>query len=668
MLNGPPARDTSPFAASYAQLADKSLAIIPIQPGEKRPHSALGRDWTRYAKAPATYDQLEQWATALTGAGVGLLTGRASGVIALDVDTDDKAQLAAIEQVLPRSPVKKRGARGFTAFFRFNGECNRKIGCIDLLSDGKQCVLPPSTHPAAGHYHYTTPETLEGIDLAELPTMTADDWAQLTAVMVQLGYVASDTGSGQPLGEAVPEYDISEGEFRKLRDALIYIPADDRDQWIRAGMCLRTIGQEGFELWREWSARSEKYDAAAQRDLPRLWAGFKTVEGGLTYESIYKMARAHGWTDPPLPDYAAQLAAGQKAKHPTKGGLRILFPPDLGQLVPPAWIIKKHVIADSLAMLYGPSGVGKSFVALDMGLCVATGRQWQGYDVKPGLVLYVAGEGMAGITKRIEAWCKVHGVGSSTVPIGVTSQSVPFLDDQRVNELLTVIDGLPSMPALIIVDTLARNFGNGSENDTGDMSAFVDGMARIQSLTRACVMVVHHTGKGDTELARGNSSLRAAMDTEMLLKGGDAGIKLVCTKQKDAAAFNPTGFELEIITLGHDEDGEEITSCVVKPSAATQGATLIEQLKAGRRVGKNQRHALDVVRAAVATIQRNDPTRDLFTIERTKLYDDLESEIPVKQRRYDTIAWLVDSRVLDDQNRFTYIVNLDVLHAAILAA
>ena len=199
-----------------------------------------------------------------------------------------------------------------------------------------------------------------------------------------------------------------------------------------------------------------------------------------------------------------------------------------------------------------------------MGLAIASGRQWCDYKTNPGAVLYVAGEGVAGINSRIIAWCKHHGVDLNTLgeTFHVTSQPVAILDALRVKELLKVIEGLPQKPALIIIDTLNRNFGDGDENTTKDMTRFVDHLAFLQHHTKACMMVVHHTGKGDSELARGNSSLRAAMDTEMLVKPLATNIELVCTKQKDAAPFKPSVFNLSVINLGEDDDGEAIESCV----------------------------------------------------------------------------------------------------------
>lgn len=676
---------TSPFAEIGALLIDKGISAIPIAPGEKYPARFDGarwlpmNEWDRYGARLANHAELDAWES-WPGCGVGVALGTLSGVVVVDVDTDDPAIVAAIESVTPGSVVRKKGATGYAAFFRHSGEHSRRFNItvegnkkkrvVDLLSDGTQTVLPPSRHPDGHNYAWLTPYTLEGVALDELPALPYGYADTLAAALAPWQGSASDAGSGQPLGDVVPEYDISEGEFRVLVSALDTVPYTDYEDFIKIGMCLRDIGPLGFEMWHEWAKRSEHYSPATSPDYLRAkWHGFKVVEGGLGHGTIFKLARQHGWVDPPLPDYAAQLAQGlaEKQRKAAKTGLYGIPAPDLGQLVPPAWIIKKHVVADSLAMLYGPSGVGKSFVALDMGLCVASGRKWQGYDTRPGLVLYVAGEGKAGINARIIAWCRANGVDVETLrdTFIITSQPVPFLDAQRVNELLVVIDGLPSMPVLIIVDTLNRNFGDGDENATKDMTRFVEGLAKIQTLTRACVMPVHHTGKGDSEQARGNSALRAAMDTEMMLKATAEGISLVCTKQKDAAAFNPTGFALEVVTLGHDDDGEEITSCVIKPGQAMQASAAAAAFVEAQRFGTNQRRGLEILRDAVANIRANDPARTLYSIDRTVLQDRLDGTGMTRQRRAEVITWLVNSGVLEDENRFVFVIKDDVLKAAI---
>jgi hypothetical protein len=72
-------------------------------------------------------------------------------------------------------------------------------------------------------------------------------------------------------------------------------------------------------------------------------------------------------------------------------------------------------------------------------------------------------------------------------------------------------------PKLIIIDTLARCFGDGDENKAQDMGRFIMGLDRWHQETGANILLVHHAGWGKTDHMRGTSSLRA---------GGDNNIKI----------------------------------------------------------------------------------------------------------------------------------------------
>ena len=67
-------------------------------------------------------------------------------------------------------------------------------------------------------------------------------------------------------------------------------------------------------------------------------------------------------------------------------------------------------------------------------------------------------------------------------------------------------------PALVIIDTLNRNFGAGDENNTADMTRFIIGLDRLKNDLNTAILVVHHTGLGNKERSSGNSALKAALD------------------------------------------------------------------------------------------------------------------------------------------------------------
>ena len=83
-------------------------------------------------------------------------------------------------------------------------------------------------------------------------------------------------------------------EGERIRDALTAIPADDREVWLRIGMALKSeLGDSGFDPWREWSLRSNKFD---DKDCRRVWGSIEP-EGGVTIATLFRLARDHGWQD-----------------------------------------------------------------------------------------------------------------------------------------------------------------------------------------------------------------------------------------------------------------------------------------------------------------------------------------------------------------------------------
>jgi hypothetical protein len=123
--------------------------------------------------------------------------------------------------------------------------------------------------------------------------------------------------------------------------------------------------------------------------------------------------------------------------------------------------------------------------------------------------------------------------------------------------------GLPCR--LVILDTLARAMAGGDENSGKDMGDAVKSMDAIRAATSAHVMLIHHCGKNEALGARGHSSLRAAVDTEIEINRpeGEKISTVRVTKQRDLPAGDPMPFSLEPVTLGLNRRGNPITSCLV---------------------------------------------------------------------------------------------------------
>lgn len=197
---------------------------------------------------------------------------------------------------------------------------------------------------------------------------------------------------------------------------------------------------------------------------------------------------------------------------------------------------------DTLAVIFGRPGGGKTFVALDVALHVATGSWWHGHEVHQGHVLYVVAEGARGLGQRVAAWRTLHH-HYGTLDNKITWLPVPVnLLGPAHAEALAHIAAHPAGPdsdepaVLVVIDTLGRSMAGGDENAFKDMSRVIDAAEHIRRVTGACVWLVHHSGKDTSAGSRGHSSLLGAVHTELEVKnGGDGIITLATTKQKDHA-------------------------------------------------------------------------------------------------------------------------------------
>jgi hypothetical protein len=234
------------------------------------------------------------------------------------------------------------------------------------------------------------------------------------------------------------------------------------------------------------------------------------------------------------------------------------------------FLIHKAIERKTTNCLFGPSGSGKSYNGVDMGCSVATGRDWHGRRTHRGAVLYLAGEGRGGLKRRLRAWCLHHGVDPAELNNLFVSRHTLSMESSNIDSIVDEVQGIDV--ALIIVDTLARHI-IGHENDTADMGNFVRLVDELRDRLTSTAIIIHHTGLGDPSRGRGNSSLKAALDCEISCNNG----LLEWTKTKDFEKPSSLSFKLLPVTIGFDEFGEEITSCVVvygERAAANSSAQL----------------------------------------------------------------------------------------------
>ena len=243
---------------------------------------------------------------------------------------------------------------------------------------------------------------------------------------------------------------------------------------------------------------------------------------------------------------------------------KLLSGANLYNAAPMKWMVRGVLPSEGLAALYGASGSGKSFLALDMGCAIASGNEWFGRRVNQAPVTYVCLEGEAGLGKRVKAWSLHH---EKNAPDSLQFITQPFdLLSNDVGELAKAVIAGGGANGLVMLDTLNRASEGADENSSVDMGKLIAASKRLQSLTGGLVLLVHHTGKDATKGLRGHSSLYAALDGAIEVIKTDSRREWSVAKSKDDETGELHAFFLDVVKIGIDEEGDEITSCVTVPN------------------------------------------------------------------------------------------------------
>jgi len=227
------------------------------------------------------------------------------------------------------------------------------------------------------------------------------------------------------------------------------------------------------------------------------------------------------------------------------------------------WLVRDVLPSAGLAALFGASGSGKSFLALDLCAAVAAGGpEWFACRVKAAPVVYVALEGEAGFSQRVKAWQLHHGrdlPGS----LRFVMQALDLRNAADVSEIAEAVTAAGAASGLLVIDTLNRAASGADENSVVDMGAIIAAAKGLQAKLGGLVLLVHHSGKDASKGLRGHSSLHAALDAAIEVTRGDGRWDWRIAKSKDGDDSKAHSFKLEVVKIGEHDDGEAITSCVV---------------------------------------------------------------------------------------------------------
>lgn len=572
---------TGPFEEFKAHGYTRLIPVIPGNASRASARSRLGLNgaWEKNrGKMPGTlwadggWGGLQDWQNVIAtdadlaawqamGANVGLQLD--DGLLTVDIDIDDEEMADDIERIaldtLGVSPCRIGRWPHRMLFYRLAERVNYtswRIGAnalVECQSKGRQVVLY-GVHTCGKDYEWRR----KPVPRDALTLVTPEAWSAWVSALSKRYPLTEAAGKDRHVDRALIDQNGLKGDLADVRRAVEALPNTreaypDRADYIRMAYAIKAAlpddREDAYEIWTDWAGR---YEHAKPEDWPKDWRtstppfeiganwifdeAVKRSGGAFTRDDAFR-AKAKTFFDDLGPAPEAAPAKAEKL-------YRLWTIEDLEGQPEARWLIARHIPRVSMGFLYSEPGVGKSFLAADMGLTLAAGMEsWHGdaIDAEEGrrCVVYIAAEGSYGFTKRITAWRNRQGLDKTAearlkANFFVLGEAINFTRPEDVERLVASIRGVGRVPCLVVVDTVSRSLPGVDENLQKDMTVFVDACDAVKAAFGCAVLAVHHAGKSGVGM-RGSSVLGAAGDFVFRLRRekGSALGEMTCEKQKD---------------------------------------------------------------------------------------------------------------------------------------
>ena len=630
---------TLDFALAYAKLGWYVLPVWSVDENGRcrcgRPNNEKGHKPGKHPQAElaphghqdASIDEqiIKDWWAVDPNAGIGISLSQ-SGLLALDIDPQNggRESIEALEAehgVLHSDCVAITQGGGEHRIFVAEPDMTYPgtMGAgLDLKHHGYICVAP--TLGPSGVYRWESGRSplsqSRPAQPSPLPSLIA------SKARAPVNYSLTERG-GAPVATAQT--------FDDLRSALKHVDADDYTTWVNVGMVLKPYGENGYKIWTEWSANSEKFDAAAQR---RKWERDIDAPHSITYRSIFRMAIDNGWSGNNN-DVNSAKTVTEDGEHPLS--LRRSVKSGAGEVTVFEYIYDDFM-STGVNVVAGAPGVGKTTLIVPMALAAAHLCPVD-YALKPAV--------RRNVIIITESVVQVQRVIYSLYSWGYTGMSVSDFDErvrvvsaQRLDPKIvsqvaeeyktwTVenekADGTwyTALP-LVVFDTANAVFDLENENDNAEVGR---AMAYIkQSFAAFPIIIVSHTakvlgsGESDYLSPRGASAWTGdAQGVYTVFKDGEtqeAPRVLKATKVRFPTAYPELTFDLvsnkenHKDVLGYDKE-IWFSHSVARPLKVGERVQLKEDRKEQREQEQWQRICNDLL-----DLVRRDPGKSRSYYER----------------------------------------------------
>lgn len=583
-------------AQTYAALG---WPVFPCNPLDKRPLTDHG-----FKDATTNNNQIARWWAQWPNAMIGVPMGSVSGVFCVDLDKKigvdgvaTWASLQSIHGVSQQTRVHRTPSTGLHLIYLFQQSIRNiplhKLGPgIEIKGEGGYIVVPPSKMADGKEYtsNDVAPVEAPGWLLKMIFTYLNRD--QDLENMIQ-----ADAGKGIHKDEP---RDFGPVNVDEIREALRNISSDNYEDWYKVAAAIRReLGESGFQLFDEWSRTSRKYTA---KECMRKWKQVKDISR-ISAGTIYHYAdQEHpGWRElyrKAIPG-AETLGIGsakekqqekkqeQKTEQKQEPPLILTSKAFVEGYKPPSYIIAGILQKRFVYSLTGPTGSGKTCIALRIAAHVIKGLELCGHKVKLGKVLYFAGENPDDVRVRWIKLCEEINLDPCT-PFMHWLPGVPPLKNVEIKKrIYAAVKEIGSI-SLLIVDTSAAYFQGDDENSNVQLGEHARMLRAFVHLPGGPTILVtcHPIKHPDLTnlLPRGGGAFLNEVDGNLSCVRDNLLIEIDTHGKFRGPEFAPMLFQLQPCKLNElkDEDGGAVWSVITRPITDAEHTSMQDAMEQRR--------------------------------------------------------------------------------------
>lgn len=465
-------------------LLKRRWSVIPLRPQDKRPLVV----WEPYQKTLPTKEQVRKWFTEHPTANVGIVTGKLSSLLVLDVDGAQGAASVA-DRPIPRTPTVIT-AKGTHYYFRYPKQAVRNgvalAPGLDVRAEGGYVVAPPSRHPNGTPYRWGVPPSGPGsAPLAEVP-----EW---------LLALARET---------------ERATFTKTPEGLV--PHGERKTYlasIAGSMRRRGMSEEAMYV-----ALLVERDTRCELNPP------------IPNKEVQAIAKSIGRYPPEAPQQAKPQPgppepAAEEVPQPAPILVSDFLKMDLGQ---EEWLIQGYIPRNGLTLVVGDAESAKSLFTWTLALCAASGLPLLGQKLLAvesacqGLVVDDESPPPSLQRRLLRLYAGLPEAADS--PAYLIQSTGWTLDSKRDMALLfQYLKGLKC--GMLVLDNFSTLFGRGSQNDPSDVLRHLNPLLHIAHTVSCTVLLIDHERKSQLVTAL-NDPRERVMGSRMKIAKADSVLSL----------------------------------------------------------------------------------------------------------------------------------------------